>query len=62
MTPALAWLLLAAVWLLTSLVGGAALAFLAKRIHPGLNWHRLWVVYTALLAFMVAAVMAIALL
>lgn len=60
MSVGLIWALLAAVWLTTSLAGGAALAFLAKRIHPGLSWHRLWVVYSGLLGFMVAAIMAIA--
>lgn len=60
MSPALAWTLLVAAWAVTSLAGGAALAFLAKRIHPSLNWRRLWVVYSGLLAFMVAALMAIA--
>ena len=55
------WGTLVGVWVLTSLVGGAALALLAKRIHPGLSWHRLWIVYSALLGFMVAVVMLIAL-
>lgn len=60
MSAALAWSLLAAAWLITSLGGGAVLALLAKRIHPGLIWHRLWIVYSGLLGFMVAAIMAIA--
>ena len=60
MSRALAWSLLAGAWVVTSLAGGAALAFLAKRIHPGLSWRRLWIVYTGLLGFMVAALMAIA--
>lgn len=60
MTPAVAVALLVAVWLATSVLGGAVLALLAKRIHPSLNIRRLWLVYTALLAFTVAAVMAIA--
>jgi hypothetical protein len=60
MSAALAWSLLAAAWLITSLGGGAALALLAKRIHPALIWYRLWIVYAALLGFLVAAVMAIA--
>ncbi len=60
MSPALVWALLGAVWVGTSLAGGAVLAWLAKRIHPGLSWHRLWIVYSGLLGFMVAAIMAIA--
>ena len=55
-----ALLMLVAVWLGTSALGGALLARLAKRIHPSLNCHRLWLVYPGLLAFTVAAVMAIA--
>jgi hypothetical protein len=54
------WVFLVSVWVSTSLGGGALLALLAKRIHPGLSWHRLWIVYSGLLGFMVAAVMAIA--
>lgn len=61
MSGATVWVLLALVWVLTSLAGGALLALLAKRIHEGLNWYRLWLVYSGLLGFMVAAIMAIAL-
>ncbi len=53
-------LLLATVWLACALGGGAALALLARRIHPGLSLRKLWVFYSALLAAMVAAVLAIA--
>lgn len=60
MTVTVAAAVLTAVWLGTAVVGGAALAHLAKRIHPSLNFRRLWLVYAALLAFTVAAVMAIA--
>lgn len=60
MTPTAALALLATVWLALSALGGAVLALLAKRIHPSLNFKRLWLVYGSLLAFIVAAVMAIA--
>ena len=60
MSRTAALMALVAVWLGTSAAGGALLARLAKRIHPSLNYHRLWVVYTGLLAFTVAAVMMIA--
>lgn len=60
MTPAVAVALLLGVWLGTAALGGAVLAALAKRIHPGLNYRRLWLVYSALLGLTVAAVMAIA--
>ena len=60
MSPAVILGLLAVVWLLCSLAGGAMLALLAKRIHPALSYRRLWVFYSGILAFMVAAVLAIA--
>ena len=60
MTRATAVALLAAVWIGSSVLGGAILAALARRIHPGLNYRRLWLVYAALLGFTVAVVMIIA--
>ncbi|MFO7892930.1 MAG: hypothetical protein R6U63_04285 [Longimicrobiales bacterium] len=60
MSTVTAGALLAIVWVATSLVGGAILASLAKRIYAGLSWRRLWIVYSGLMGFMVAAVMAIA--
>lgn len=60
MSAVTAGVLLAIVWVVTSLVGGAILASLAKRIYSGLSWRRLWIVYSGLMGFMVAAVMAIA--
>lgn len=56
MAPAL----LAAAWILCSVGGGAVLALLAQRIHPALRFGRLWLFYSAVLAFTVAAVVAIA--
>ena len=61
MSATTVWVLLVGVWVVTSLAGGAVLAWLAKRIHPSLIWRRLWVVYSGLLGFLVAAVMLIAL-
>lgn len=61
MSATTVWVLLVAVWAATSLAGGALLAVLAKRIHPSLIWRRLWIVYSGLLGFLVAAVMLIAL-
>ncbi len=60
MSPRVAIALFAGVWLGCSLGGGAALAFLARRIHPSLSFRRLWIFYSGLLAFTVAAVLAIA--
>jgi hypothetical protein len=59
MSDTMVWVLLAAVWVGTSLLGGAVLASLAKRIYEGLNWRRLWIFYSGLLAFLVAAIMVI---
>ena len=59
MSATTAWVLLALVWVGTSLLGGAVLASLAKQIYEGLSWRRLWIVYSGLLAFLVAAIMAI---
>ncbi len=56
-TGAIALLVLA--WLATAAAGGLVLALLARRIHPSLNVRRLWLVYSALLAFAVGVVMAI---
>lgn len=60
MSTAMVWVLLALVWVGTSLGGGAVLASLARRIYDGLSWRRLWIFYSGLLAFMVAVVMAVA--
>lgn len=60
MNPAVGAALLAAVWLVCSLGGGALLALLAKRIHPSLSLRKLWIFYSLLLAGTVAAVLAIA--
>jgi hypothetical protein len=54
-----AWLFLL-FWALASMGGGALLALLARRLHPSLSLRRLWIFYTALLGFTVAAVLAIA--
>ena len=60
MSAGLAWAILVGVWVGTSVLGGALLGRLAKRIHPSLNYRRLWLIYTVVLATAVAAVMAIA--
>ena len=60
MSDTMVWVLLGLVWVGTSLLGGAVLASLAKRIYEGLNWRRLWIFYSTLLAVMVAVVIAIA--
>lgn len=60
MSTAVAVALLATVWLTCAIGGGALLALLATRIHPSLSFRRLWIFYSAILAFTAAAVLAIA--
>jgi hypothetical protein len=48
-------------WAIASMGGGALLALLARRLHPTLSLYKLWIFYTAVLGFTVAAVMAIVL-
>jgi hypothetical protein len=47
-------------WAACSMGGGALLALLARRLHPSLSLRKLWIFYTVLLGFAVAAVLAIA--
>lgn len=60
MTYGAAYALIALLWIAASLGGGALLALLAQRMHPALPFRRLWLFYSALLGFAVAAAMAIA--
>ena len=57
-----AWLVLAGVWALSASVSGLVLAFVARRVHPGLSLYRLWAFYSLLCAFLVAVVMAVGIL
>ena len=60
MSPVVGGAFLALVWLACALGGGALLALLARRIHPGLSLRKLWIFYSALLALAVAGFLAIA--
>jgi hypothetical protein len=51
--------LLLAFWAMASAGGGLLLALLARRIHPALSLRRLWIFYTTLLSFAVAAILII---
>ena len=62
MTFTTAYLVLGVLWVAASVAGGAVLALLAKRAYPGLSMRRLWVFYSALLAFAVGAFFAVAVL
>jgi hypothetical protein len=52
-------LVLLAVWVAAASGTGFLLALLAKRLHSGLSLGRLWMFYTILMAFLVAAVFLI---
>lgn len=56
------WLALAAVWMASASLAGLALALMARRVHPGLSFSRLWIFYSVLTAFLVAVVLAVAIL
>jgi hypothetical protein len=44
------WLALGGVWVLGAFGGGAALAWLYRRLHPDLAFYKLWALWTMLLA------------
>jgi len=44
------WLLVGAAWMIGTFGGGAALAWLYKRLHPQLAFYKLWALWSALLA------------
>jgi len=50
---------LSLVWVASASLSGLLLALLARRIHPGLNFVRLWFFYTVLMAFLVAFVFVV---
>jgi hypothetical protein len=51
----LQWTAVGAVWLVAAFGTGAALAWLYRRLYPGLSFHRLWAFWTVIVS-MVAAV------
>ena len=52
-------LVLLAVWVAASTGTGLLLALLARRIHPGLSFTKLWAFYSVLMGTLVAAVFLI---
>ncbi len=56
----LAWTVLAVVWMACTFGGGAALAWLYKRLHPQLAFYKLWAMWSAVLAGAAALVLAFA--
>ncbi len=59
MTEPTAFLLILLFWAVASMGGGLLLALLARRLHPALSLRRLWLFYTILLGFALAAILAI---
>ena len=49
------WLIVSAVWLVCAFGSGAALAWLYRRLHPALSFHKLWAFWTAVLSLAIAA-------
>ena len=58
MPPLAGWLVIGAAWLLGAFGGGAALAWLYRRLHPGLAFYKLWALWTAVLGGAAALVIA----
>jgi hypothetical protein len=52
---------LAVAWLLGAFGGGAALAWLYKRLHPGLAFYKLWALWTTVLGAVVALLLVLGL-
>jgi hypothetical protein len=52
------WAVLALVWLAAAMASGAALAWLYRRLYPGLAFYKLWALWTMLLSAAVALLLA----
>lgn len=55
------WLIISAVWLVAAFGTGAALAWLYKRLHPSLSFHKLWAFWTVIVSVVAALVFALGL-
>jgi hypothetical protein len=53
-----ATLLVVFAWLLGGFGGGAALAWLYKRLHPTLSFYKLWAFWTMVLSGVTAVILA----
>ena len=53
------WLALGAAWLAGAFGGGWVLAWLYKRLHPGLAFYKLWAFWTMLLSGAAALVLGL---
>jgi hypothetical protein len=52
------WMVLGAAWMVGAFGGGAALAWLYKRLHPSLAFYKLWAMWTTVLGAIVALILA----
>jgi hypothetical protein len=52
------WLLVGVAWIVGAFGGGAALAWLYKRLHPELAFYKLWALWAAVLSGAAALVLA----
>jgi hypothetical protein len=52
------WIPIALAWLVGSFGGGAALAWLYKRLHPTLAFYKLWAMWTTVLGSIVFLLLA----
>ncbi len=52
-------LLVAVAWVLGGFGGGAALAYLYKRLHPSLSFYKLWAFWTMILSGATTLVLAL---
>jgi hypothetical protein len=43
-------------WLIAAFGSGAALAWLYRRLHPELDFHKLWAVWTVVVSIAAAAI------
>jgi hypothetical protein len=52
--------ILAAIWLAASIIGGAALAFIATRIHRTISFKKNWLFFSVLLGVVTALIFGVA--
>jgi hypothetical protein len=55
----IAWAILALAWLVGAFGGGAALAWLYKRLHPELAFYKLWAFWTMILSGVAALIVGL---
>lgn len=56
------WLIFSLVWLVASFGSAALLARLYRKLHPELDFHKLWAFWTVIVSLLAAAAFALDLL